>query len=280
MATVTVIVSAHNRRQQTLSCFDALFGGNSGTHHIRVVLTDDGSTDGTADAVRASFPSVEIVAGNGALYWNRGMLAAWRHALTCNTDYYLWLNDDTELRPGALDALIALQQTAPPKTIVVGRIVDSEGKPIYGALRRVESDIKLGGVRIWRRIRTELAPPDEGSSDTFQGNCVLMPSSVVDDVGLLDPVFWHSEGDTDYGYRAKAAGYDIRQAVEPVAIGTYNDAFEQKRSRLSFDTWRYVFTHPKGRRFSETSIYIRRYYGPSWRLRLLFFYARMLLVQK
>ncbi len=65
-------------------------------------MVDDASTDGTAAAIRSHYPGVEVIDGSGALFWNRGMYVGFGVALQRPADYYLWLNDDTELVPDAL----------------------------------------------------------------------------------------------------------------------------------------------------------------------------------
>ncbi len=51
---------------------------------LSVYLVDDGSSDGTGDAVRQAYPSVSVIRGDGTLFWNRGMRKAWEDALKKN----------------------------------------------------------------------------------------------------------------------------------------------------------------------------------------------------
>src|SRR5581483_12068316 len=76
---------------------------------LRAVLIDDGSRDGTALAVRMQFPWVEVVRGDGSLYWCQGMHRAFDIALRQGFDYYLWLNDDTLLTLDALSRLLSCE---------------------------------------------------------------------------------------------------------------------------------------------------------------------------
>lgn len=72
---IAVLLTVFNRRETTLTCLESLFSGSVPEgYSIEVYLTDDGCTDGTTDAVRERFPDVRIVAGDGSLYWNRGMI--------------------------------------------------------------------------------------------------------------------------------------------------------------------------------------------------------------
>jgi GT2 family glycosyltransferase len=63
--------------------------------------------------------------------------------------------------------------------------------------------------------------------DTMNGNCVLIPETVVDLVGLLDPAFSHYAGDFDYGLRAKALGCSVWSA--PGYIGTCTSSKTERK---------------------------------------------------
>jgi len=74
---LAVLMAAHNRRDTTLLCLRSLFEGRLDNVHLSVTLVDDGSNDGTADAIRLQFPSVAIIHGDGTLFWSRAMALAW-----------------------------------------------------------------------------------------------------------------------------------------------------------------------------------------------------------
>ena len=94
---IAVLMTVYNRREATLRCLSFLFANVIPGFELEVFLVDDGCTDGTRDAIRDSFPQVTIIESEGNLFWNRGMYLAWSTALTCDPDYYLWLNDDSFL---------------------------------------------------------------------------------------------------------------------------------------------------------------------------------------
>ena len=106
---IAVLLTCHNRKKKTLQCLNALNiqEGLEVDYNIEVFLVDDGSFDGTAEAIVACFPNVHIIQGNGNLYWNQGMRLAWDTAAkTKDYDFYLWLNDDTILDKDAIINLI------------------------------------------------------------------------------------------------------------------------------------------------------------------------------
>lgn len=277
MIKITAILTSFNRRELTLRCLRALFANVEGLYDLAVYLLDDNSTDGTREAVHAAFPTVHLLQGDGDHYWNRGMLVAWRAALESKPDFYLWVNDDSELRPGSIDDLLALQASIGPKTIVCGRIKDSQtGAVVYGGFRRSYGAHRIFGLTTswpWPKRYLGLASDDDALVDTMHGNCVLIPSSAVEDIGLISEHYWHSDGDTDYGFRAINAGYKIAQLKEPVAAGDYNTDFDAKRQFLTPKNWRFYLLHPKGRRPIEAYHYYRQHIRPFWPIRLVWSYV-------
>lgn len=203
---LAVLLTCFNRRETTLACLDALASQRSIEDiDVRVYLTDDGSTDGTGEAVRAARPDAVILEGDGSLYWAGGMHLAFGRAMRDGHDFYLWLNDDTSLDADALRRLVdtsdALVRSGAGESIVAGATRDpASGRTSYGGVRRGSgtSAVAFTGVR----------PASDGPirCDTFNGNCVLIPASVATQVGNVDDAFRHYLADFDYGLRATAAG--------------------------------------------------------------------------
>lgn len=107
MQTIAVLLTVFNRKDKTLKCLQHLFNQLPiEGYSIDVYLTDDGCTDGTPEAVKEQYPQVNIIHGDGNLFWNRGMYTAWEKAAQKGYDFYLWLNDDTILLPNALSKLL------------------------------------------------------------------------------------------------------------------------------------------------------------------------------
>ena len=66
-------MTVHNRREKTLACLKLCYEqieSLRSEYAFSVYLTDDASTDGTAEAVSREYPDVNIIKGNGSLYWN------------------------------------------------------------------------------------------------------------------------------------------------------------------------------------------------------------------
>ena len=186
---IAVLMTVHNRKDITLECLNKFFSCDKLNLNIDFFIVDDGSTDGTADAINVNYPEVFILKGTGNLFWNRGMHYCWTQALNEKYDFYLWLNDDTLLFPYALTDLINTYQNNYKKCIVVGSIC---------------SPSNLSRVTYGGRIGNRIISPDNLNSkiQTFNGNLVLIPKEVVNTIGIIDPYFRHSFGDIEYGMRA------------------------------------------------------------------------------
>lgn len=215
MMKVAVLMTCFNRKDKTVACLDALFKNKIDGVSLRVFLVDDASTDGTAVEVMSRFPSVELIAGRGDLFWNRGMCRAFEQSLSVGFDCYLWLNDDTLLYPGALQVLLnawASSMRSGEEGIYIGSTQDEHTLQLtYGGVVRTTR---------WKPLGFRLVVPTDELvlCHTMNGNCVLIPHSVAIRVGNLDQRFVHAMGDTDYGLRAEKLG--IRSWVVPGYVGT------------------------------------------------------------
>ena len=117
MPKIAVLLTCFNRKDKTIACLESLlytvknyndFANEK--NEISIFLTDDASTDGTAQAAMkvCQGEDIHIVQGNGYLFWAGGMRAAWNEALRHEQtwDFFLLLNDDTTLHANAMAELM------------------------------------------------------------------------------------------------------------------------------------------------------------------------------
>lgn len=204
---IAALLTCHNRKEKTLGCLRDLYG-QDGLEDTRVdtFLVDDGSTDGTREAVRESFPEVHLIEGDGSLYWNGGMRRAMQAALEISPDFFLWLNDDTVLYRNAIARLLethaVLHRKDRPAAIVVGALRDPVTRETtYSGLVRTST---------WHPLRFARVEPSTQPEKciVFNGNCVLVPAEAATRIGNLHPKLVHTGGDYEYGLRGERAGVD------------------------------------------------------------------------
>lgn len=264
-STVAVCIAAHNRREITLSCLRAISSGTQTSFSI--FLVDDGSTDGTAEAIEKEFPCVHIIAGNGNLWWGGAMRLAMARALESNADRIVWLNDDFIPRKGALDVLI---QTSIIQQAITGGVLFGPSGELGGLTKEAAS---------LQHLHT---PSQPVRCDALPGNFVCLPRVAVEKVGELDSSsFPHGMGDVDYTLRASALGIPV--FVVPGAAGDSAD-FELSHRDSWFhgehpilNTWKSLFTYRSTLNPFHRWRLLTRHWG--WRGAVAFFppYGKLML---
>jgi len=261
---IAAIMTCHNRKLKTILCLQTLYENQlPGEVALQVYLVDDGSTDGTSEAVQERFPDVNVIKADGSLFWNGGMRLAFETAFKEDHDYYLWLNDDTEFYSDTLKKLLAclddMRQRYDKDVVVVGSIQHVDhGGAIYGGLIRAAK---------WKTTHFRLVLPSEEplECETMNGNCVLVPKGIASVVGNLDAGFVHGMGDIDYGLRVSKAGYSLwvmpgfgGTSSYHSIDGTYHD------TKLSLhERFRQILS-PKGLPLKSWRIFTHRHAGPLW----------------
>lgn len=264
---IALVMTCHNRREMTLRCLRSLQEQRRPAEcRMNLYLMDDGSSDGTGEAVKAVWSDAVVLQGDGTLFWNQGMREAWQRAAADDPDYYFLVNDDTEFVPHALEQLLRLAGSPENRRIAVAAVADPEsGQVVYGGVTR-------DGRRLVP-LRGQPVPVD-----TFNANGVLLTRAVYEEMGVFHHAYRHSMGDYDYGFQARQRGIEIWVAGEilgqcrPNSIrGTWRDRALTRRQR-----WQKI-TGPKGLPWREWLEYNRRNYPGSWPWRTLSPYLRVLL---
>lgn len=201
---IAMLLVSHNRRELTLRALASITAPTG--VDVTSVLFDDASTDGTVEAVLDRFPRTIVVRGDGSAFWNGGLHRAWRRALELNPDAFLWLNDDVQLDPLAIETMTtswkSLTGREQDAIILVGATRGRDGRVTYSGMRQECSPFAL------RLLQVE--PSDSAQRvDTFNGNIVLISKAVVEKIGINDPTYFHKFGDIDYGLRASRRGVPV-----------------------------------------------------------------------
>lgn len=213
MRKIEIVTPVHNRREETIQCLKSLGRIDRTGLQIHIIIVDDGSTDGTAELVASEFPDVEIVQGNGDLWYtagtNRGIEAALRH----DPDYILAINNDSifdekcilnlvqcaEKYPRSVVGPLLLDWTVPHKLFQVG--------PCWELLH--------GGYRHWFKQTIWTVPDRPWEVELIVGNCVLYPVQAIKENGLMDEKRLPQYGDAEYTPRMRRNGW--RLIIEPRA---------------------------------------------------------------
>jgi len=204
---VSVLIVFHNGREQTLRCLESVSSLDYPNFNITVV--DDGSTDGSSEAIARSFPDVRILKGDGNLWCNGSFNFAIERLVEEGSELFLLLNNDNVIAPDALGCLVETYQSL--NIPIVGSLV--------GYLNKPETVSYAGKLIDWKKGRNILIYNGMDIKDVkhevidvdflgFQG--VLVSKEVFERIGLVDAkTFRHYSGDTDFYLRARKAAFKV-----------------------------------------------------------------------
>lgn len=252
---IVALMTVRNRKASTVACITRLLDGAQHHRIAKIVVVDDGSSDGTSDALQQFGEVVRIISSDGNAYWAGGMRIATQAALEEDADFHLWVNDDADLADDAVDRLLDVFFSQPEeRAVVTGVMVDPER----------ETEVSYGGysrrTRAWYRF--DRLPLSDAVQDAVaaNGNLLLIPRRTLEAIGGIDPAFTHHYGDWDFTLRASARGIPVLVApgshgttARNPTKGTAADATMSARER-----WR-ARIGPKGMPPREELLILRRH---------------------
>lgn len=210
---IEIIAPVHNRRDITLQCLQSLSRIDRTGLQVHVIIVDDGSTDGTGEAIKEQFPEVEVVQGDGNLWYTAGTNRGIEAALEKNPDYVLAINDDSIFDEKFLRAMVNCAEANPRSVVGPLLLLWDVPHQVFQVAPRWRT--WYGG---WQQLQKQTVwtlPRERWEVEHIVGNCVLLPVAAIRKVGLMDAKNFPHYGDADYTVRMRRAGW--RLLIEPRA---------------------------------------------------------------
>jgi hypothetical protein len=206
---IGVVVLNWNSAADTLRCLAALFA--SDYENYDVVVVDNASTDGSAEAIRQAYPDLPLARNPVNTGYAGGNNTGIRRALERGAEYVLLLNNDAVVEPGTLRALAQAAAAHPQAGFLGAKVctVEDRGRVLSagGRLR--------GG---WEPVHLGLGELDEAGAaqavevDFLSGSALLASRRAIEAVGLLDEDFFLYYEDVEWCLRGKHAGFQVLAA--------------------------------------------------------------------
>lgn len=202
-AEVVVVVLNWNGWRDTLACVASLTQLDYPA--AKVLVVDNGSTDGSVEHIRQAMPDVELLQTGANLGFGGGCNVGIRQALRQRADYVWLVNSDATVAPGALSALVLMAQRNSALGSV-GSVVHEFDEP---------ETIQLWGggkVNLWTGRSHHLLSGH--TPDFISGASVLLRCAALREVNLFDEkeffMYWE---DTDLAFRLRRAGWQLAVAT-------------------------------------------------------------------
>ena len=201
-----IVTPVFNRKQLTQDYLRALSEQTS--KDFKVIIVDDGSTDGTSEMIEKEFPEVIVLKEKGDLWWSEATNVGIRYALEQNADYIMTLNDDTIPYEDYVEKMLYWSKEKPNALLGAFAVDIYTDETLYG-----------GEIRYWSPLKDNVNLLDEIKEEDrhglhevniFPGRGLLIPSQLFREVGLYDSKNMpQTYADFDMTWRAVAKGYKI-----------------------------------------------------------------------
>ncbi len=192
---VYVIIPVHNRKNITLNCLNNL-SKSSDLERYYFIVIDDGSTDGTTEAIRSLYPEVIILSGDGNLWWTGAIKKGMEYAINKGAKYLIWLNDDCIPNTATLSLIINFLKINPETIVGASCYSPESNEPVKSGFKG--------------RHRLKASLDEVVFVEGLSGYCVGIPSAIVNKIGLPNADrFPHYFGDVMYVLKATQAKFKV-----------------------------------------------------------------------
>jgi len=253
---VFIIIPVFNRIGLTVLCLESI--RQQTYRNYKIILVDDGSTDGTRERIKTDFPEVDILSGDGHFFWTKCVNTAILHVRDkmSDKDFILHINNDTTFEASYIQNLLDFHEKYPnsivgslnydPETNLVSHlgVYHSQWTPFIKQNFR-EEEIELDRLKGTDYLKTI----------NIAARGLLIPGYVISKIGLFDEEnFPQYRSDEDYGIRCQKAGINVYISTTAIVYNSrLNTGWDHTIHKVTFrDFYKSLFSI-----LSTNNLYIR-----------------------
>ncbi len=217
---LSIVLVAFNSRKHLLACLKSLYT-TPPTLDFEVIVIDNGSDDGTQEALAERFPEARLIESGHNAGYTGGNNLGYRNS---SGRHLLFLNPDTLVTGAALEQMVSCADSDGHCGAVGPKVLNADGslqRSCYPAARlsTVITSVffldYIPGFETLTGIKPNYHPEDyarEMNVDVACGCCLLVPRRILDEVGPFDDVYWMYGEEADLCERIRTHGYAVRYA--------------------------------------------------------------------
>ncbi|MAT99399.1 MAG: glycosyl transferase [Anaerolineaceae bacterium] len=238
---LSIVIVSWNTRDLLEACLNSVYAFPP-DQPFEVWVVDNQSKDDTVAMVQEQFPQVELIASEENLGFAGGNNRAIPH---CQGEYVLLLNPDTEVKPDALNALVAFMDAHPEAGAAGSRLLNGDGtlqpschpRPTlsreFWRMFYLDAVVPYGSYDM---SKWDVDQPRE--VDVLMGASLLVRKTVLDTVGLLDEGYFMYSEEVDLCFRLQKAGWKLFWVPQSQVIHYWGQSAKQVLAEMFLQLYR------------------------------------------
>ncbi len=225
--TLSYCVVNTNGREYMLACLAAIERAHPPGVEREILVLDNASEDGSAEAVRELGGEIRLIARERRTGKAENDSTLMREA---RGEYCLLLNEDSELRPGAVEALLAALEADPKAAAATAQLLDPSGRPVPCAWRFPGVGTALiGALFLHRRLTVQSRGSGIRRIDWAQSSALMVRRTAAAAVGYMNPAFFVYYDECDFAKRLREGGW--HSLYVPAAEAVHHDQLSTDLAR-------------------------------------------------
>lgn len=213
---ISIIIVNWNTRDLTITCLKSIFEADQGDRAIEIILIDNASTDGSAQAIQQQFPGVKLIQNSENVGYARANNQGIRQA---RGEFLILMNSDTQLKsPDTFSRVTDFLEKNPAVGFLGVRLVfpngtlQAAGRQFISLWGLIKSQLLFNSAPIANKIRDKFKASRASEfhfCDYVDGAFLATRRAVLDEIGLLDESFFMYGEDMEWCARARQAGWKV-----------------------------------------------------------------------
>jgi GT2 family glycosyltransferase len=262
---VSIVIVNWNTREILLKCLTSVFRTIT-KRAFEVWVVDNGSTDGSPEAVKENFPQVRLIVNKTNLGFARANNKALRRV---ESPYVALINSDTVLTPFSVDTIMDFMDANPDVGICGPQLLNEDGTKQNSIANIPTLATELLNKSLLRRLFPERYPGKEldikepVEVESIVGACMVARKKAMDRVGLLDEDYFFFLEETDWCKRMSERGWKVYHHPGSRVYHLQGGSVKLANVRARVEYWRsrYAFfkkhRRPPARLVLRTGLFVR-----------------------